>query len=215
LTPQALRLAAPHGTPNDADVERDLRPPARRARSGTHASAHVPIKEIKINEQHAAQALQPAGAVEQPKPWSTPGSWTITTTAVLAVSGYLPEWAEDDPTEVGVPLDLLPVRLAGINHRTFFEGAMMPLTTTDAKDDAEEDAVFEGSIDCNPYDADPRLRVPVVNIQVCLGRRLLGLDPQELAVIALKLRAQADRLHDEVLPALVAAREDWATRQPD
>ena len=52
--------------------------------------------------------------------------------------------------------------------------------------------------------------MPVVNIQVCLGRRILGLDPQELADIAVKLRAQADRLQDEVLPALIAAREDWA-----
>ncbi len=114
-----------------------------------------------------------------------------------------------------MPLDVLPLRLAGMNHRNFFEGAMMPLTTTDSRDEAEEDAIFEGSIDCNPNDADPRLRVPVVNIQVCLGRRILGLDPQALAEIALKLRVQADRLHDDVLPALIAAREDWATRQPD
>ncbi|WP_329174384.1 DUF6907 domain-containing protein [Streptomyces sp. NBC_01477] len=171
--------------------------------------------EIEINEQQIPQAPQPAGSLEQPKPWSTPGSWTITTTAGFATSGYLPEWAEDDPTEVGVPLDLLAARLVGINHRNYFEGAMMPLTTTDSRDEAEEDAVFEGSIDCNPYDVDPRLRVPVVNIQVGLECRILGLDPQELAQIALKLRAQADRLHDEVLPALIAARRDWATRQPD
>jgi len=147
---------------------------------------------------------------KQPAPWSTPGKWTITTESGSVTSGYLPDWAEDDPTEADVPLDLLPARLGGINHRNFFEGAMMPLTTTDAKDEAEEDAVFEGSIDCNPYDADTRLRVPVVNIQVCLGRRILGLDPQELADIAVKLRTQADRLQDEVLPALIAAREDWA-----
>lgn len=91
---------------------------------------------------------------------------------------------------------------------------MMPLTTTDSRDDAEEDAVFEGSIDCNPYDADARLRVPVVNIQVSPGCWILGLDPQELIDIAAKLRARPDRLHDEVLPALVAARQDWATRHP-
>ena len=114
-----------------------------------------------------------------------------------------------------MPLDMLPLRLSGMNHRNFFEGAMMPLTTTDSRDKAEEDAVFEGSIDCYPYDTDPRLRVPVVNIQVCLGRHILGLDPRELAEIALQLRAQADRLHDEVLPALIAARQDWAARQSD
>jgi hypothetical protein len=91
---------------------------------------------------------------------------------------------------------------------------MMPLTTTDSRDDAEEDAVFEGSIDCNPYDPDTRLRIPVVNIQVSLGHWILGLDPHELTDIATKLRAQADRLHHEILPALIAAREDWATRHP-
>jgi len=171
--------------------------------------------EIEINEQHTPEAPQPAGAVEQPKPWNTPGSWTMTTTAGFTTTGYLPDWAEDDPSETAVPLDLLPSRLAGINHRTFFEGTMMPLTSTEAKDDAEEDAIFEGSIDCNPYDPDPRLRLPVVNIQVCLGHRILCLGPQELADIASQLRAQADRLHDEVLPALIAAREDWAAHQPD
>ena len=172
-------------------------------------------KETEINTQHTTTAAQPRSSVEQPKPFSTPGSWTITTTNGAKTTGYLPDWAEDDPSEVGVPLDLLSQRLSEVGHRSFFEGAMMPLATTDRRGDAEDDAVFEGSIDCNPYDTDTRLRVPVVNIQVCLGRWILGLDPQELGDIAVKLRAQADRLHDEVLPALIAAREDWATRQPD
>ena len=114
-----------------------------------------------------------------------------------------------------MPPDLLPLRLAGVNHRTFFEGAMMPLSTTGTRDDAEEDAVFEGSIDCNPYDTDPRLRIPVANIQVSPGHWIPGLDPQELADVAAKLRTQADRLHDDVLPALIAARQDWTTRHPD
>ncbi|WP_333768075.1 DUF6907 domain-containing protein [Streptomyces sp. IBSBF 2435] len=154
-------------------------------------------------------------AVEQPKPWSTPGLWTITTTSGFATSGYLPDWAEDDPSEAGVPLDQLPLRLGGINHRNFFEGPMMPLTTTNSRDDAEEDAVFAGSIDCNPYDTDTHLCVPVVNIQVSADHWILGLNPQELAGIASKLRAQADLLHDEVLPALVAACEDWFAQHPE
>ena len=188
-----------------------------RCRGRTHTTTHVlrTEKEIEINEQHANQVSQSAGAAEQPKPWSTPGKWTITAEGGSVTSGFLPEWAENDPSEVGVPLDLLSARLAGINHRTSFEGAMMPLTATDSRDDAELDAVFEGSIDCNPYDTDDRLRIPVVNIQVSLGRWILGLDPQELTNIAAKLRAQADRLHNDVLPALNAAREDWATHQLD
>jgi hypothetical protein len=188
--------------------------PARR-REAAPARAHPLTQEIAINEEYAAKSPQPAEAVEQPKPWSTPGSWTITTTSGFEASGYLPDWAEDDPSEAGMPLDLLAARLGGINHRSFFDGPMVPLTTTNSRDDAEEDVVFAGSIDCNPYDTDRRLRVPVVNIQVGPSHWILGLDPQELADVASKLRAQADLLRDEVLPALIAAREDWSAHRQE
>ncbi|UWE07682.1 ATP-binding protein [Actinacidiphila bryophytorum] len=150
-----------------------------------------------------------------PPPWSTPGKWTITTDSGSATSGYLPAWAEDDPTEANVPLDQLPERLAAVNHRNFFEGPMLPLTAPDVWAGAEEDAVFEGSIDCNPYDPDPRLRAPLVNLQVCVGRWITGLDPHGLADVAAKLRAHADFLDEKVRPALIAAREDWIAHQPD
>jgi anti-sigma regulatory factor (Ser/Thr protein kinase) len=149
-----------------------------------------------------------------PPPWSTPGKWTIASDSGAVTSGYLPAWAEDDPTEADVPLGQLPERLAGINHRNFFEGPMLPLTAPDVWEGVEEDAVFEGSIDCNPYDPDPGLRVPVVNLQVCVGRWILGLDPHGLAEVAAKLRAHADFLDAKVRPALTAAREDWATHHP-
>ena len=150
-----------------------------------------------------------------PPPWSTPGKWTITTNSGSATSGYLPAWAEDDPTEADVPVDQLPARLVGINHRNFFEGPMVPLTAPDVWGGIEDDAVFEGSIDCNPYDTDPHLRVPIVNLQVCVGRWALGLDPHGLAEVAAKLRAHADFLDEKVRPALVAAREDWAAHHTD
>lgn len=147
-------------------------------------------------------------------PWSTPGMWAITTDSGSAMSGYLPAWAEDDPTEAYVPMDRLPDRLAGINRRNFFEGPMMPITAPDVWGAVEEDAVFEGGIDCIPYDPDPILRVPVVNLQVCAGRWILGLDPHGLAEVTAKLRAHADFLEAKVLPALIATREDWAAHQP-
>ncbi|UWE07686.1 ATP-binding protein [Actinacidiphila bryophytorum] len=150
-----------------------------------------------------------------PPPWSTPGKWTITPDTGPATSGYLPAWAEDDPTEANVPLDQLPERLAAVNHRNFFEGPMMPLTAPDVWEGAEEDAVFEGSIDCNPYDPDPRLRAPLVNLQVCVGRWITGLDPDGLAEVAAKLRSHADFLDAKVRPALIAAREDWAAHHSD
>jgi hypothetical protein len=129
-------------------------------------------------------------------------------------SGYLPAWAEDDPTEAGVSADELHSRLAQINHRSFFEGPTMPVVAPDLWDGVEEDAVLEGSIDCNPYDEDPRLRVPVVNLQISPGRWIPALAPQDLAEVASKLRSHADLLDQKVRPALIAAREDWAARHP-
>jgi hypothetical protein len=77
----------------------------------------------------------------------------------------------------------------------------------------EEDAVLEGSIDCTPYANELWARVPVVSIQVCPGTSIPGLDPQGLAEVVAKLRAQADLLEQDIRPRLVAAREDWAAHQ--
>jgi hypothetical protein len=170
------------------------------------------MKETDIQPLQNTIAAEPR---KQPAPWSTPGRWTITTESGSTTSGYLPAWAEDDPSEVDVPLDLLPVRLADISHRNFFEGQTMTVLAPDAQGRAEEDAVFEGTIDCNPYDPNPALRLPVVNIQVCQDHWILGLDPHGLTTIATQLRAQADRLEREVHPALIAAREDWAAHRAD
>ncbi|MFC4035043.1 hypothetical protein ACFO3J_26750 [Streptomyces polygonati] len=54
----------------------------------------------------------------------------------------------------------------------------------------------------------------LVNIKAGPGRWILGLDPQELTYITAKLRAQADRLHDEIRPAVVAACRDWGCPPP-
>lgn len=152
------------------------------------------------------------GPRAQPAPWSTPGAWTITATDGTAASGYLPEWAEDDPTETGVPPEELDRRLVLVNHRTFFEGPLASVTAPDLWDGAEDEPLFEGSIDCNPHDPDARLRIPVVNLRVAEGRWILGLTPEGLGDIAGKLRAQADLLEGKVRAALVAARDDWAVR---
>ncbi|MFG1810820.1 ATP-binding protein [Streptomyces sp. NPDC049040] len=172
-------------------------------------SFHDPAGKVVWFE--VASSIRPARR-EQPPPWSTPGTWAITTTDGAITTGYLPAWAEDDPTEIGVLAGELTQRLAQVNHRNFFEGPMLPLTAPDLWDGVEEDSVFEGSIDCNPYAPDPRLRVPVVNLQVSVGRWILGLDPDGLADIATKLRAHADLLDHKVGPALIAARDDWAAR---
>jgi hypothetical protein len=129
-------------------------------------------------------------------------------------TGYLPDWAEEDPSENDVPLEELPMRLAGINHRSFFEGQMVTIVTPGSKGEAEEEAVFEGSIDCAPCNPDPASCVPVVTLQVCPGYVIPGLDPAGLAQIAARLRAQADLFDHKVRPALITARKDWADRRP-
>jgi hypothetical protein len=101
--------------------------------------------------RHMTSGEPRGGGIEQPRPWSTPGRWTITAVDGTVTSGYLPAWAEDDPSEAGVPVELLPERLARIGHRSFFEGRMMGLATPGTRGRPEEEAVFEGSIDCVPY----------------------------------------------------------------
>jgi anti-sigma regulatory factor (Ser/Thr protein kinase) len=155
------------------------------------------------------------GASAQPAPWSTPRTWTITTTDGAATSGYLPDWAEDDPTEIDVPPEELAQRLTAVNHRTFFEGPLMPVTAPGLWGGPQDEPVLEGSLDCNPHDPDPRKRVPVVNLQVVDGRWALGLDPQALAEVAAKLHAHARLLDEKIRPALIAARDDWAAQQQD
>jgi hypothetical protein len=147
----------------------------------------------------------------QPAPWSTPGIWTIATVNGFSASGYLPAWAEDDPSEVDVPMDALALRLTDVGHRALYEGQMMNVATLPS---TGEEAVFEVAIECNPYDPDPAQREPVANIYIVPGRWIPGLDPGGLVDVAAKLRAQADLLTDVVRPALVAAHEDWAAHHP-
>ncbi|WP_051951122.1 ATP-binding protein [Actinacidiphila yeochonensis] len=198
-----------------------VHPKARHGSLDTEGGRGLLLVDALAADWGSADA--PAGKVvwfevgprEQPPPWSTPGTWTITTTDHTISEGYLPDWAEDDPTEVNVPLAELPQRLALVNHRTFFEGPTMPVTAPDLWDGPKDEPVFEGSIDCNPHDPDPRKRDPLVNLQLAEGRWVLGLDPQQLAEVAIKLREHADLLDKKIRPALVAARDDWAARHQE
>lgn len=52
-------------------------------------------------------------------------TWTIATTAGDAVFGHLPAWAHDDPTAANVAPDQLPVELADISHRDYFDGQLL------------------------------------------------------------------------------------------
>jgi hypothetical protein len=142
------------------------------------------------------------------------GTWAITTARGCTATGYLPPWAKEDPSETGVPHDRLSLRLADVSHYANFPGQLLPVSSPGcipcAVPAGHQEEVLRGSLDCNPYDDDPGLRIPVANIEVVADHWLTGLGPDDLAGLAAKLRTQADRLDHEIRPALVAAREDWA-----
>lgn len=144
-------------------------------------------------------------------PAPTTNTWSITTTNGYTTAGYLPEWAENDPSTTGIPPHHLGTELAGINHHQPFPGQSVTISLTD--DDPGIGAVIlGGSIDCAPYSEDPASREPVVNLQLIDDYWFLNLDPKQLATLAAQFRAQADHLDHTVRPALTAAREDWTTR---
>jgi hypothetical protein len=138
-------------------------------------------------------------------------TWTITTTSGCTVTGHLPGWATADPSEEGVSADRLAVALDDVNHHAPFEGLSLSVFTPGRPVDGPEAApFFRGGIDCNPFAAAPEPCVPVANIEVLPDFWLNDLDPDGLAGAAAMLRTLADRLDNELRPALVAARADWA-----
>jgi hypothetical protein len=141
--------------------------------------------------------------------------WTVTTINGQDVIGYLPPWAEDDPSRTGVPVEQLGKVLADICHSTEFSGQGIRVSLTDAP--GTDTVILGGSIDFHPYTDNPDLPVaaagvPVAHLQIVDDYWIHDLDPWALGVIAAKLRAQADRLDHEVRPALTAARADWAAQ---
>ncbi|HEY5834033.1 MAG TPA: hypothetical protein VIW71_08945 [Streptomyces sp.] len=74
--------------------------------------------------------------------------------------------------------------------------------------------VFGGRIECIPYSEDGELpQVPVVNLHIVDDHWVNGLDPDDLAEVATRFRAQA-RLDHEMRPQLIATRADWAAHHP-
>jgi hypothetical protein len=147
------------------------------------------------------------------RPWNGlgGGSWAITTVGGRTVGGYLPAWAAEDPSEQGVLEGELAGRLADVNHYAVFEGQRVEVyTPANRGGRAVEEEILHGSIDCNPYAEEGEPRVPVVNLHLAGECWAGGFGPEELGRFAGQLRAQAELLENEVRPALVAARADWA-----
>ncbi|BBA99487.1 hypothetical protein RVR_6129 [Actinacidiphila reveromycinica] len=141
-------------------------------------------------------------------------AWKITTTNGISTSGYLPDWAEEDPSATGLDPRELHVTLADIGHRSPFHGVALNAFTRDGgTEQAHEIDAFQGEIVCHPFpDADvpDGALLPTVNVQLTPDCWLIGLGPQQLGALAAKLRAHADLLDGDVRPRLVAAREDWS-----
>jgi hypothetical protein len=146
------------------------------------------------------------------KPTVKPRIWTIVTHNGVNLSGYLPAWAGGDPSEPSCPANRLELHLEDLTHWAPFDGQPVPLCAPGEPGmgpDRYEENLFNGSIACRPYSSNPAERVPLVNIAVVQDHVIENLDPNGVAGIAAKLRAQADRL-DQVAQQLADAHADWA-----
>jgi hypothetical protein len=138
--------------------------------------------------------------------------WTVTTVNGVSVSGYLPKWAEDDPSESGVAPERLSVTLVDIAHRRAFDGIALTAFTEGRSDRAHLVNAFAPEIQCHPC-PDPELPgeslVPVVNVQISPECWMTDLGPDQLLAYADQFDSLAHRIRSEVVPTLEAARADW------
>lgn len=155
--------------------------------------------------------LFPPAEVETEKPAR---QWTITTKQGARVSGYLPPWSRLDPTTHNIAADRLEMFVSDVTHTHYWDGQLV--------DDANlpsgkgryrgEAAILCPQMNLQPFSDDPRDLAPTVSVELVEGGDdwIEYLDPEALANFAARLHAAAERLTNEVLPALVSAREDWA-----
>jgi hypothetical protein len=141
-------------------------------------------------------------------------TWTITTAHGVTVTGYLPSWATEDPSEDGVPDARLEGRLSDITHYVTFSGRELYVSPPEFAEEPAMTEVFHTSIDCTPFDADHAPPLPVATVHLVADYWVGNLDPDGLADLAQALRAQADMLEHEVRPRLAAARADWLAHHP-
>ncbi|MEU6848454.1 hypothetical protein ABZ901_00700 [Actinacidiphila alni] len=153
--------------------------------------------------------IQPAAA--------SPGrTWSISTTGGFTLTGHLPPWADEDPSDTDVPLERLSVTLIDLAHRRPFAGQQMRVhhparTDVDGQAGGTEESLFDGHITCYPYSENPMERAPYADVRVVEDFWLNNLTPEDLTDLAARLRAQADRLETELVPMLEEARSDWFT----
>jgi hypothetical protein len=147
---------------------------------------------------------------ESARPRSPFRTWVVTTSGGEIVRGYLPWWAEDDPSRTGVRPDRLQFHLTGIVHQADRGGLVARVVTGTGS--ALDAGVLVVTIDCVPFGEDGEADLPVVNLQIVDDFWIRDLDPAGVVDLGRRLRALADRLTGTVAPELAAARADWAAR---
>ncbi|MBY8879729.1 DUF6907 domain-containing protein [Actinacidiphila acidipaludis] len=173
--------------------------------------AHLVRLEALADEydavREAAGAETPSTSVRDEKP----RQWTLRSDTGVTVFGYLPPWAEEDPSDDNIPVKKLRFRLSDITHERVYDAPQMTVRGPFGDDGALEDVdsrVFAPQIWCGPHSDYPEERQPYAFITVLEECVIDHLGPQEVADIAGKLRAQADVL-DQAAIDLAAARADW------
>ncbi|UWE10823.1 DUF6907 domain-containing protein [Actinacidiphila bryophytorum] len=151
------------------------------------------------------------GAAETTVPAPPGRSWNLTTSDGDTATGYLPGWAEEDPSRTDVPPGALRAAVYDVIHRAPFDGQLIRFAKG-GYGQGESFWVLAGNIECIPEADADQPSDPVVNIHLIEDFWLSGLGPEELATFAAKLRAQADLLDRDIRPQLIACRADWAAR---
>jgi hypothetical protein len=140
-------------------------------------------------------------------------TWTITADSGHGASGYLPEWAADDPSE-NVPLAQFGIRLSDLTHFADFNGQTVAQVRSPGAAPGEpgrvgDEVLLSPSIMCHPYAEEPERRMPFATVSIIDDYFVDCLDPAALTDFIAALETQVSRLRHEVLPALTSARADW------
>ncbi|WP_335979911.1 DUF6907 domain-containing protein [Streptomyces sp. CA2R106] len=159
-------------------------------------------------------ADEEAAAVAELRTTGTPGTWRLTATNGVTVSGYLPPWAYEDPSASGIDPDRLPVAACDVELFRYFDDLAGSLVGPG--DGAEEDDYVTpfAAITCHPCaerEAPDRPVDPVLTVQVSDTEETVCADPGELAALIARLKAHTDYLDQHVRPTFTAIYQDWQT----
>ena len=136
------------------------------------------------------------------------GIWAVTTTGGECVSGYLPGWADADPSRSGVLPERLHVALADVVLEADMGGLVLPVVH--GQGPVRDVGVLAVTMGCKPFGEDDEPRLPVVGVQVVEDFWIAGLDPEGVADLGQHLQSLGRHLLAAVAPKLAAARADWA-----